>query len=92
MSEFGKRLVKSFEQAAEIAAGTAKPGTYRITQYDEDGNPHIIADFSDECLAEIEAEIIAEEAAEKQAKQAKLSTSSSTELVAESAQASRRQD
>ena len=62
MNEFGERLERSFKQAAEIAAGTAKPGTYRITTYDDDGNPTVIADFSDEVLARIDAEIAAEEA------------------------------
>jgi len=57
MSNFGERLEKSFKQAAEIAAGTAKPGTYRITQYDDDGNPTVIADFSEEFLAQIDADI-----------------------------------
>ncbi|MDE2820685.1 MAG: hypothetical protein OXN94_00260 [Chloroflexota bacterium] len=66
MSNFGERLEKSFKQAAEIAAGTAKPGTYRITQYDDDGNPTVIADFSEEFLAQIDAEIAAEREAETQ--------------------------
>ena len=66
MSEFGERLDKSFQQAAEIAAGTAKPGTYRITQYDDDGKPHVIADFSEEFLAQMDAEIAAEREAEKE--------------------------
>ncbi|MCY4071766.1 MAG: hypothetical protein OXG60_10740 [Chloroflexi bacterium] len=66
MSNFGERLEKSFKQAAEIAAGTAKPGTYRITQYDDDGNPTVIADFSEEFLAQIDAEIAAEREAEKE--------------------------
>lgn len=70
MSEFGERLAISLKQAAEIAAGTAKPGTYRITTYDDDGKPHVIADFSEEVLAQIDAEIAAErEAAIKEAKQ-----------------------
>ena len=64
MSKFGERLQRSFKQAAEIAAGKAKPGTYRITQYDDDGNPTVIADFSDEFLAQIDAEIAAEREAE----------------------------
>ena len=67
MSEFGERLERGLKQAAEIAAGTAKPGTYRITQYDDDGNPTVIADFSEEFLAQIDAEIAAEEAEAKQA-------------------------
>jgi len=66
MSEYGKRLAKSFKQAAEIAAGRAKPGTYRIMTYDDDGKPHVIADFSDEVLARIDAEIAAEQEAEKE--------------------------
>ena len=66
MSEFGERLERGFKQAAEIAAGTAKPGTYRITQYDDDGNPTVIADFSEEVLAQIDAEIAAEREAEKE--------------------------
>ena len=65
MSEFGERLVKSFKQALEFAQGKAKPGTYRITQYDDDGNPTVIADFSEEVLAQIDAEIAAEEAQAK---------------------------
>ncbi len=64
MSEFGERLVKSFKQAAEIAAGTAKPGTYRITTYDDDGKPEVIADFSEEVLAQMDSEIAAEREAE----------------------------
>ncbi len=66
MSDFGERLEKSFRQAAEIAAGKAKPGTFRITQYDDDGNPTVVADFSDEFLAQIDAEIAAEREAEKE--------------------------
>lgn len=66
MSEFGKSLIKSAKQAAAIAAGKAKPGAYRITQYDDDGNPTVIADFSPEFLAQIDAEIAAERAAEKE--------------------------
>ena len=68
MSEFGERLIKSAKQALEIAAGKAKPGTYRITQYDDDGNPTVIADISDEFLAQIDAEIAAEREVEKRAK------------------------
>ena len=45
MSEFGERLVESAKQALEIAQGTAKPGTYRITQYDDDGNPTVTRRF-----------------------------------------------
>ncbi|MCY3798258.1 MAG: hypothetical protein OXG84_10635 [Chloroflexi bacterium] len=66
MSNFGERLEKSFKQAAEIAAGTAKPGTYRITQYDDDGNPTVIADFSEEFLAQVDAEVAAEREAEEE--------------------------
>ena len=66
MSEFGKSLLKSAKQAAEIAAGTAKPGTSRITQYDDGGNPTVIADFSEEFLAQIDAEIAAEREAQKE--------------------------
>ena len=66
MSEFGESLDKSFQQAAEIAAGTAKPGTYRITTYDDDGNATVVADFSEEFLAQIDAEIAAEREAEKE--------------------------
>lgn len=65
MTEFGERLIKSAKQALEIAQGKAKPGTYRITQYDDDGNPTVIADFSEEFLAQLDAEIAAERAAEK---------------------------
>ena len=67
MSDFGERLEKSFKQAAEIAAGKAKPGTYRITTYDDDGKPHVVADFSEEVLAEIDAEIAAERDQERRA-------------------------
>ena len=63
MSEFGERLLKSIKQTAEIAAGKAKPGTYRITTFDDDGKPHVVADFSEEVLAKIDAEIAAEEEA-----------------------------
>ncbi len=67
MTEYGERLIESAKQALEIAQGKAKPGTYRITQYDDDGNPTVTADFSEEFLAQIEAEIAAErEAEEKQ--------------------------
>ena len=68
MSDYGKRLEESFKQALEIAQGKAKPGTYRITQYDDDGNPTVIADFSDEFLAQLDAEIVAEREIEKRAK------------------------
>ena len=67
MSDFGKRLEESLKQVAEFAQGKAKPGTYRITQYDDDGKPTVIADFSEEFLAQIDAEIAAEEAQAKQA-------------------------
>jgi len=66
MSDFGKRLDESLKQVADFAAGKAKPGTYRITQYDDDGNPTVIADFSEEFLAQIDAEIAAEREAEKE--------------------------
>ena len=67
MSDFGKRLEESLKQALEFAQGKAKPGTYRVTTYDDDGNPTVTADFSEEFLAQIEAEIAAErEAEEKQ--------------------------
>lgn len=59
MGEDGERLVKSAKQATEIAKGTAKRGTYRITRY-IDGKPQVIADFSEEVLAEMDAEIAAE--------------------------------
>ncbi len=65
MSEFSERLVRSFKQAADFAEGKAKPGTYRVTTYDDDGKPTIIADFSQEFLAEIDAEIAAEREAKK---------------------------
>ena len=65
MSDFGKRLEESLKQVADFAEGKAKPGTYRVTQYDDDGNPTVIADFSDEFLAQIDAEIAAEEAQAK---------------------------
>ncbi|MCY3867619.1 MAG: hypothetical protein OXG68_19465 [Chloroflexi bacterium] len=65
MTEYGERLIESAKQALEFARGKAKPGTYRVTQYDDDGNPTVIADFSEEVLAQIEAEIAAEREAEK---------------------------
>ena len=68
MSDFGKRLEESLKQVAEFVEGKAKPGTYRITQYDDDGNPTVIADFSDEFLAQIDAEIAAEREQEKREK------------------------
>lgn len=64
MSDFGKRLEESLKQVADFAEGKAKPGTYRVTQYDDDGNPTVIADFSEEFLAQIDAEIAAEREAE----------------------------
>lgn len=67
MGDFGKRLEESLKHVADFAEGKAKPGTYRITQYDDDGNPTVIADFSEEFLAQIDAEIAAEEASAKQA-------------------------
>ena len=66
MSDFGKRLEESLKQVADFAEGKAKPGTYRITQYDDDGNPTVIADFSEEFLAQIDAEIEAERETEKE--------------------------
>ena len=66
MTEFGERLIESAKQALEIAQGKAKPGTYRVTQYDDDGNPTVIADFSEEFLAWIDAEIAAEREAEEE--------------------------
>lgn len=63
MSEFGESLVKSAKQAAEIAKGTARPGTFCITTY-ENGKARVIADFSEEVLAQIDAEIAAEREAE----------------------------
>lgn len=63
-SDYGKRLEESLKQALEIAQGKAKPGAYRITQYDDDGNPTVIADFDDEFLAQNDAEIAAEREAE----------------------------
>ena len=68
MSDFGKRLEESLKQVADFAEGTAKPGTYRVTQYDDDGNPTVIADFSEEFLAQVDAEIAAEREQEKRAK------------------------
>jgi spermidine/putrescine-binding protein len=79
MSEFSERLVKSFKQALEIAKGTAKPGTYRITTYDDDGKPTVIADISDEFMAEIDAEIAAEEAESKQAEAQAVAPSKATQ-------------
>ena len=66
MTEFGERLIESAKQALEFAQGKAKPGTYRVTTYDDDGKPQVIADFSEEFLAQIDAEIAAEEAASKE--------------------------
>ena len=66
MSDFGKRLDESLKQVADFAEGKAKPGTYRITQYDDDGKPHVIADFSEEVLARMDDEIAAERRAEEQ--------------------------
>ncbi len=66
MTEFGERLIKSAEQALEFAQGKAKPGTYRITTYDDDGNATVVADLSEEFLAQIDAEIAAEREAEKE--------------------------
>lgn len=66
MSDFGKRLEESLKQVADFAEGKAKPGTYRVTQYDDDGNPTVVADFSEEFLAQIDAEIAAEREAEKE--------------------------
>ncbi len=80
MSDFGKRLDESLKQVADFAEGKAKPGTYRITQYDDDGNPTVIADFSDEFLAQIDAEIAAEEAASKQAEAQAVAPSQTGEL------------
>jgi len=67
MSDFGKRLEESLKQVAEFAEGKAKPGTYRVTQYDDDGKPTVIADFSEEFLAQMDAEIAAEQEAEAEA-------------------------
>ncbi len=46
MTEFGKRLIESTEQALEFAKGTAKPGTYRASVY-EDGELRVISDFDE---------------------------------------------
>lgn len=67
MSDFGKRLEESLRQAADFAQGKAKPGAYRVTQYDDDGNATVIADFSPEFLAQIDAEVEAELEAEREA-------------------------
>ncbi|MDE2775277.1 MAG: hypothetical protein OXI77_04970 [Chloroflexota bacterium] len=67
MSDFGKRLEESLKQVAEFAEGKAKPGTYRVTQYDDDGKPTVIADFSEEFLAQMDAEIAAEQEKEQSA-------------------------
>ena len=67
MSDFGKRLEESLKQVADFVEGKAKPGTYRVTQYDDEGNATVIADFSDEFLAQIDAEIAAEREIEKRA-------------------------
>jgi len=66
MSDFGKRLEESLKQVAEFAEGKAKPGTYRVTQYDDDGKPTVIANFSEEFLAQMDAEIAAEQEAESE--------------------------
>lgn len=66
MTEYGERLIESAKQALEFAQGKAKPGTYRVTQYDDDGKPTVTADFSEEFLAQIDAEIAAERDAEKE--------------------------
>ena len=89
MSEFGESLIKSATQALEIAKGTAEPGTYRITTYDENGKPTVVADFSGKVLAEIDAEIAAEAAAEKQIAPVGKSpaiSNKSAELIGESIQ------
>ena len=56
MSDFGDRLIESAKQALAIVKGEAKPGTYRITEFDEDGKPNVIADLSEEARAEIAAD------------------------------------
>ncbi len=66
MSDFGKRLDESLKQVADFAEGKAKPGTYRVTTFNDDGKPHVVADFSDEFLAQIDAEIAAERELEKE--------------------------
>ena len=65
MSEFSERLARSFKQAADIATGKANPGTYRITTYDDVGRPSVIADLSEEVLAQIDAEIATEREIER---------------------------
>ena len=82
MSEFGERLVKSAKQAAEIAKGTAKPGTYRVTKF-VDSKPQVIADFSEEVLAQMDAEIAAGErdAAAKQPEREQRSPSKTVDHI-----------
>ena len=54
MSEHGERLIRSTEQALEIAKGTAKPGTYRISVF-EDGELRVIQDVDHATLAELKS-------------------------------------
>lgn len=63
MNNFGASLVKSAKQAAEIAKGVAKPGTFRITRY-VDGNPQVLADFSEEVLTRMNVELASDWQAE----------------------------
>ena len=46
MTEFGKRLIESAKEALEIAKGSAKPGTYRVSAY-EDDELRVISDFDE---------------------------------------------
>jgi hypothetical protein len=46
MTEFGKRLIESAKEALEIAKGTAKPGTYRVSAC-QDGELQLISDFDE---------------------------------------------
>ena len=46
MKECGKRLIESAKEALEIAKSSAKPGTYRVSAY-EDGDLQVISDFDE---------------------------------------------
>ena len=49
MTEFGKRL-ESTEQALDIAKGTAVPGAYRVSVY-EDGELRVVSDIDEAVLS-----------------------------------------
>ena len=50
MTEFGKRLIVSTEQALDIAKGTAVPGAYRVSVY-EDGELRVVSDIDEAGLS-----------------------------------------